>query len=42
MALIEALPDDGLADDPAAPSALSLLRDQDALLVTLEGCTLPT
>lgn len=41
VALIEALPDDGPPDDPAAPSALSLLRDQDAVLVTLETYTLP-
>ncbi|MET8023353.1 M48 family metalloprotease [Streptomyces avermitilis] len=41
LALIEALPDDGLTDDLAAPSALSLLRDQDGLLATLEERILP-
>lgn len=41
VALIEALPADGRPDDPAAPSALSLLRDQDAVLAALEAGTLP-
>ncbi|MGX5189138.1 M48 family metallopeptidase [Streptomyces avermitilis] len=42
LALVEALPDDGLTDDLAAPSALSLLRDRNGLLASLEECTLPT
>jgi Zn-dependent protease with chaperone function len=41
VALIEALPDDGMTHDPAAPPALSLLRDQDCVLTALESYTLP-
>ncbi|MGW2939519.1 M48 family metalloprotease [Streptomyces sp. NPDC001156] len=41
VALIEALPDDGMTHDPAAPPALSLLRDQDDVLTALESYTLP-
>lgn len=40
VALIEALPDDGVAEDPAAPPASSLLRDQGSLLGELEGSAL--
>ncbi|MCZ4100416.1 M48 family metalloprotease [Streptomyces sp. So13.3] len=38
--LLEALPDDGVRDDPDAPSALTLLRDPDGVLAALETATL--
>jgi len=38
--LIEELPDDGRADDPDAPAALSLLRDRAAVLAAVESATL--
>ncbi|MEU8795288.1 M48 family metallopeptidase [Streptomyces sp. NPDC048643] len=40
VALIEALPDDGVAEDPAAPPASSLLRDQGRLSAELEESAL--
>jgi len=38
--LIEELPDDGRPDDPAAPAALSLLRDRAQVLAAVESATL--
>jgi hypothetical protein len=38
--LIEALPDDGRTDDPSAPPAFTLLRDQAAVLAGVEAATL--
>ncbi|MGW2815808.1 M48 family metalloprotease [Streptomyces sp. NPDC001415] len=37
---IEALPEDGIRDDPDAPGALTLLRDPAAVLAALEPATL--
>ncbi|MGW5526947.1 M48 family metalloprotease [Streptomyces xanthochromogenes] len=37
---IEALPEDGVADDPDAPGALTLLHDPTAVLAALESVTL--
>ncbi|MEU6573279.1 M48 family metallopeptidase [Streptomyces sp. NPDC046805] len=41
VALVEALPDDGMPHDPGAAPAWSLLRDPDGVLAALESSTLP-
>jgi Zn-dependent protease with chaperone function len=41
IALVEALPGDGRSDDPAAPGALSLLRDAVQVTAAVEAATLP-
>jgi Zn-dependent protease with chaperone function len=41
VALVEAMPADGAADDPAAPAALTLLRGTDEVTAAVEAATLP-
>ncbi|SHM23754.1 M48 family metallopeptidase [Actinacidiphila paucisporea] len=40
VALVEALPDDGRTDDPAAPAALTLLRDATTVTAAAEAAVL--
>ncbi|WP_327289777.1 M48 family metallopeptidase [Streptomyces sp. NBC_01198] len=40
VALVEALPDDGRTDDPAAPAALTLVRDTGEVHAAVEAATL--